>query len=100
MLELSSFAESDGGGTYMFYTRWGRVGVKGQLNIQGPYTSQESAILEFEQKFFAKTKNNWSDRKDFICHPKSYTWLEMDYSENEKELSVSGHNSKCFSFYL
>ncbi|KAG7030214.1 Poly [ADP-ribose] polymerase 2 [Cucurbita argyrosperma subsp. argyrosperma] len=86
--------ESDGGGTYMFYTRWGRVGVKGQFNIQGPYTSQESAILEFEQKFFAKTKNNWSDRKDFICHPKSYTWLEMDYSEKEKELSV---NEKCGS---
>ncbi|CAK9310127.1 unnamed protein product [Citrullus colocynthis] len=81
--------ESDGGGTYMIYTRWGRVGVKGQDNIQGPYTSQESAIREFEQRFFAKTKNNWSNRKEFICQPKSYTWLEMDYSENEKVLSVN-----------
>lgn len=97
MLEFPSSAESDGGGTYMVYTRWGRVGVKGQDNIQGPYTSQESAIREFEQRFFAKTKNNWSNRKEFICQPKSYTWLEMDYSENEKELSVSGPKSKfCF----
>ncbi|XP_022152261.1 poly [ADP-ribose] polymerase 2-like isoform X2 [Momordica charantia] len=81
--------ESDGGGTYMVYTRWGRVGVKGQDNLQGPFKSQESAIQEFQQKFFAKTKNHWSNRKGFICHPKSYTWLEMDYSENEKELSVN-----------
>ncbi|KAA0067989.1 poly [Cucumis melo var. makuwa] len=79
--------ESDGGDTYMVYTRWGRVGVKGQDDILGPYTSKERVIREFEQKFFAKTKNNWSNRKEFICHPKSYTWLEMDYSESEKDLS-------------
>uniref|UniRef100_A0A803RC64 Poly [ADP-ribose] polymerase n=1 Tax=Cannabis sativa TaxID=3483 RepID=A0A803RC64_CANSA len=72
----------------MVYFRWGRVGVKGQEKLQGPYTSQESAIQEFEQKFHAKTKNHWSDRKDFFSYPKSYTWLEMDYSENEKESSV------------
>ncbi|KAF4384888.1 hypothetical protein G4B88_000284 [Cannabis sativa] len=80
--------ESDDGGRFMVYFRWGRVGVKGQEKLQGPYTSQESAIQEFEQKFHAKTKNHWSDRKDFFSYPKSYTWLEMDYSENEKESSV------------
>lgn len=94
-------AESDGGDTYMVYTRWGRVGVKGQDDILGPYTSKERVIREFEQKFFAKTKNNWSNRKEFICHPKSYTWLEMDYSESEKDLSVSGSNSKfCLSLRI
>ncbi|KAH0969287.1 hypothetical protein GBA52_028859 [Prunus armeniaca] len=31
--------ESDAGGTFMVYYRWGRVGVKGQNKIQGPYTS-------------------------------------------------------------
>ena len=89
MLEFPSFAESDGGGSYMVYSRWGRVGVKGQDDKLGPYTSKERAIREFEQKFFSKTKNYWSNRKEFICRPKSYTWLEMDYSKNEKELSVS-----------
>ncbi|XP_042478421.1 poly [ADP-ribose] polymerase 2 [Macadamia integrifolia] len=73
--------ESDDGGTFMVYTRWGRVGVKGQDKLHGPYTSCNAAIQEFKQKFFDKTKNEWSNRKRFICYPKCYTWLEMDYSE-------------------
>ncbi|KAJ6879992.1 hypothetical protein NC652_033359 [Populus alba x Populus x berolinensis] len=77
--------ESDGGGRYMVYNRWGRVGVNGQVKLFGPYTSRDPAISEFEQKFYAKTKNHWSNRKDFICYPKCYAWLEMDYSEQEKE---------------
>lgn len=73
----------------MVYNRWGRVGVKGQDKLQGPYSSRESAIYEFTQKFYAKTRNDWSNRKDFICYPKSYTWLEMDYSEkNEADVSL------------
>ena len=83
----------------MVYNRWGRVGIKGQDKLFGPYTSRDSAIQEFEQKFFAKTKNHWSTRKEFICHPKSYTWLEMDYGEQEKESDVSTPDSK-FIFFL
>ncbi|CAK9157267.1 unnamed protein product [Ilex paraguariensis] len=85
--------ESDDGGRFMVYSRWGRVGVKGQNKLQGPYTSQHDALMEFEQKFYAKTRNNWSNRKEFICYPKSYTWLEMDYDETGKETSIQG-NSK------
>uniref|UniRef100_A0A2N9EGW1 Poly [ADP-ribose] polymerase n=1 Tax=Fagus sylvatica TaxID=28930 RepID=A0A2N9EGW1_FAGSY len=59
--------ESDSGGTFMVYNR------------------------KFEQKFFAKTKNQWCTRKEFICHPKSYTWLEMDYSVKEKESDVKNN---------
>ncbi|EXB33507.1 Poly [ADP-ribose] polymerase 2 [Morus notabilis] len=80
--------ESDDGSRFMVYNRWGRVGVKGQNNIQGPYTSRESAIHEFEQKFYAKTKNHWSNRKEFVSYPKSYTWLEMDYNENKEDSTV------------
>ncbi|KAL7172119.1 hypothetical protein ACSBR2_031754 [Camellia fascicularis] len=82
--------ESDDGGRFMVYNRWGRVGVKGQDKFYGPYTSQHSAIQEFEQKFLAKTRNYWSNRKEFICYPKSYTWLEMDYTNTEKESTVQG----------
>lgn len=78
-------AESDDGRTFMVYNRWGRVGVRGQDKLHGPYTSQERAINEFQMKFFDKTKNQWSHRKNFTCYPKCYTWLEMDYSETEKE---------------
>ena len=65
------------------------MGVKGQDNLQGPYTSRESAIQEFKQKFLAKTKNHWSSRKEFVSYPKSYTWLEMDYNEDAKQSIVS-----------
>ncbi|XP_021763201.1 poly [ADP-ribose] polymerase 2-like [Chenopodium quinoa] len=78
-------AEVDGGGLYMVYNRWGRVGVKGQDKLFGPYSCRESATEEFEAKFLAKTKNHWSNRKDFVSYPKCYTWLEMDYSEKEQD---------------
>ncbi|XP_020598702.1 poly [ADP-ribose] polymerase 2-A [Phalaenopsis equestris] len=79
--------ESDDGFKFMVYSRWGRVGVRGQDKLHGPFT-RETAIREFEVKFFEKTKNRWSDRKNFICHPKCYTLLEMDYSEAGEEQVV------------
>ncbi|KAG8389499.1 hypothetical protein BUALT_Bualt02G0235800 [Buddleja alternifolia] len=86
--------ESDDGGKFMVYYRWGRVGVKGQDKLNGPYTSQEAAISEFEKKFFDKTKNCWYDRKEFVSHHRSYTWLEMDYTETKNEPPV---HQKCDS---
>ncbi|XP_020550285.1 poly [ADP-ribose] polymerase 2 isoform X1 [Sesamum indicum] len=80
--------ESDDGGKFMVYNRWGRVGVKGQDYLNGPYTSQQAAISEFEKKFYAKTKNHWSNRNEFVFRPKSYTWLEMDYSETKNDPAV------------
>ncbi|KAK7392301.1 hypothetical protein VNO78_20735 [Psophocarpus tetragonolobus] len=81
--------ESDNGGEFLVYNRWGRVGVKGQYKINGPYITRESAIQEFEQKFLAKTNNTWSNRNSFVCYPKSYAWLEMDYSGKENEPAVT-----------
>ncbi|KAJ1687692.1 hypothetical protein LUZ63_019082 [Rhynchospora breviuscula] len=76
--------ESDDGQSYMVFNRWGRVGVPGQNKLHGPFT-KDRAISEFEGKFYDKTKNHWADRKNFTCYPKLYTWLEMDYGEDEKE---------------
>lgn len=81
--------EADDGSRFMVYNRWGRVGVKGQDKLQGPFTSEDSAIQEFEGKFYAKTKNEWSNRNEFISFPKSYTWLEMDYSDKDADLVQS-----------
>ncbi|PIA61335.1 hypothetical protein AQUCO_00300704v1 [Aquilegia coerulea] len=80
--------EFDGGGTFMVYNRWGRVGVKGQVKLHGPYFSRDWAIRIFEGKFYAMTKNKWSCRKAFVCHPRCHTWLEMDYSEKETNSDV------------
>ncbi|XP_050235660.1 poly [ADP-ribose] polymerase 2 [Mercurialis annua] len=80
--------ESDDGGRFIVYNRWGRVGVRGQDKVFGPYTSRDTAIYEFEEKFYTKTKNRWSERKEFKCFPKSYTWLEMDYGNIERDSDV------------
>ncbi|XP_058200104.1 poly [ADP-ribose] polymerase 2 [Rhododendron vialii] len=92
--------ESDNGGRFMVYCRWGRVGVKGQDKLHGPYSSRDSAIQEFEQKFLAKTQNYWSNRKEFICHPRSYAWLEMDYNDREKESDVKGKSNTTVGVQL
>lgn len=73
----------------MVYNRWGRVGVRGQDKLLGPYTSQEDALQEFDKKFYAKTKNWWHQRKQFKLHPNCYTWLEMDNADSENETVVS-----------
>ncbi|CAK7348323.1 unnamed protein product [Dovyalis caffra] len=83
-INCKPIAESNDSSKFMVYTRWGRVGIKGQDKLQGPYTSRGSAIQEFEAKFFSKTKNRWLNRKDFICHPKCYIWLETDYEMNKE----------------
>ncbi|CAA6662039.1 unnamed protein product [Spirodela intermedia] len=67
----------------------GRVGIKGQDKLFGPFLSRETAINDFEMKFFAKTKNQWSNRRDFISYPKHYTWLEMDYNEANEHTEKS-----------
>ncbi|XP_021313014.1 poly [ADP-ribose] polymerase 2 isoform X1 [Sorghum bicolor] len=78
--------ESDAGGSFMVYNRWGRVGARGQDKLHGPFLTRDQAIYEFEGKFHDKTNNHWSDRKNFKCYAKKYTWLEMDYGETNKEI--------------
>ncbi|KAJ7536807.1 hypothetical protein O6H91_12G082200 [Diphasiastrum complanatum] len=73
--------ESDTGNSYYTYNRWGRVGVKGQDKLSGPYNFDSPAIAEFHDKFFDKTKNYWHERHKFVAYTKKYTWLEMDYDE-------------------
>ncbi|KAJ4905453.1 Poly [ADP-ribose] polymerase 2 [Raphanus sativus] len=74
--------------TYMVYFRWGRVGVKGQSKLDGPFHSWDRAIEIFSNKFLDKTKNFWSDRKEFIPHPKLYTWIEMDYGKDDNDSAI------------
>ena len=76
--------ESDAGGSFLVYNRWGRVGARGQDKLHGPF-SRDQAIYEFAEKFQNKTNNLWCDRKKFRCYAKKYTWLEMDYGETHKE---------------
>ena len=69
----------------MVYNRWGRVGVRGQQKLHGPFSTRDEGIYEFERKFEDKTNNAWSERKNFKFYAKKYTWLEMDYGEVDRE---------------
>ncbi|XP_028956270.2 poly [ADP-ribose] polymerase 2 isoform X3 [Malus domestica] len=91
---LIQVLESDVGGSFMIYYRWGRVGVKGQ-NKLAPHASRESAINEFKQKFYDKTRNDWSNRKMFQPIPSCYMWIEMDYNEKEEQSAVEEKNGSA-----
>ncbi|WVZ71182.1 hypothetical protein U9M48_019798 [Paspalum notatum var. saurae] len=85
--------ESDAGGSFMVYNRWGRVGARGQDTLHGPFPTRDQAIYEFEAKFQDKTNNLWSNRKNFKCYAKRYTWIEMDYGETDKEDKIGKKGS-------
>lgn len=48
----------------MVHLQFFSQGTKGQNKLEGPI-DQSKAIKEFEKKFHDKTKNKWSDRKEF-----------------------------------
>lgn len=75
------------GTRYHTWTRWGRVGESGQ-NKTSTFHSLDPAVKEFEKKFKDKTKNNWSDRENFVAHPGKYTLIEVD-GEEDAEVKVA-----------
>ncbi|XP_030633010.1 protein mono-ADP-ribosyltransferase PARP3 [Chanos chanos] len=75
------------GKNYYCWTRWGRVGEVGQSKLLGPVSSVDAAIKDFEKKFKDKTKNNWSERENFVSHPGKYTLIEVD-GDQDAEVKV------------
>eukprot|EP00048_Salpingoeca_helianthica_P025002 m.36971 g.36971 ORF g.36971 m.36971 type:complete len:569 (-) comp9749_c0_seq1:118-1824(-) len=71
--------EKNGGGNYVAWTRWGRVGVDGQNMIisEGDLSSGKSA---FEKKFRDKTSNDWSNKATFQHVRGKYDMVKIDYS--------------------
>ncbi|BBN16135.1 poly [ADP-ribose] polymerase 2/3/4 [Marchantia polymorpha subsp. ruderalis] len=83
--------ERDAGGQFYIFTRWGRVGAKGQSKLSSCSTRFE-AIRAFESAFHDKTKNDWDKRKKFEAYPGKYTWLEMDYEETNDKNDAAKEN--------
>lgn len=77
--------ESDSGGSYYVFNKWGRVGYDGQSSTS-TFSSLSSAQREFEKKFRDKTGNSWSevcnDKSKFVPRKNKYTLLERDYGED------------------
>lgn len=64
-------------GTFTCWTRWGRVGERGQNKVLGD-GSLDNAIVQFEKKFKDKTGHTWANRDDPPKN-KKYTLIEMKY---------------------
>ncbi|KAG9187244.1 poly [ADP-ribose] polymerase [Alternaria panax] len=74
------------GTNYQTWTRWGRVGDRGQMRMLGN-GSLNDAMKEFEKKFKDKSGLSWADRGD---EPRAgkYAYVERSYnpdSDNEDE---------------
>ncbi|KAL2068412.1 hypothetical protein VTL71DRAFT_16510 [Oculimacula yallundae] len=70
-------------GDYKTWTRWGRVGVKGQSSLLGNGTLSD-ALKNFDKKFKEKSGLSWEDRAG---KPKAgkYTYIERSYTEDSDE---------------
>jgi len=71
------------GGDYKTWTRWGRVGERGQNAILGD-GSLPDALRQFDVKFKSKTGLSWDSRGD---KPKAgkYTFVERSYNDDSDE---------------
>ncbi|KAF2212952.1 hypothetical protein CERZMDRAFT_40236 [Cercospora zeae-maydis SCOH1-5] len=78
---------TNGDGHYMTWTRWGRVGERGQNALLGN-GSLADALRNFEKKFKDKSGLAWADRGN---QPKAgkYVFIERNY---EPESSDEGHD--------
>ena len=65
--------ESDSGAGCYCWTRWGRVGDRGQSSLSGPLPAAAAAKAQFQAKYRDKTKNVWEQRSDFVSHPGKYS---------------------------
>lgn len=73
----------DRGGAIQCWTRWGRVGEKGQFKMLGT-GDLDGAKREFEKKFKDKNGNTWANRDGPIKAGK-YVYIEINYAESEDE---------------
>ncbi|XP_070758518.1 protein mono-ADP-ribosyltransferase PARP3 [Enoplosus armatus] len=80
------------GNKYYSWNRWGRVGEVGQSKLNS-FDKLENAVKDFEKKFKDKTKNNWSDRLNFVSHSGKYTLIEVD-GEQDAEVKVDSVDGK------
>jgi poly [ADP-ribose] polymerase 2/3/4 len=81
------------GGQYATFTRWGRVGERGQ-NGNKVFGDVDSAKKLFKSKFRAKSGNAWEARDNFVVKSGKYTLLEMSYSSDDSDDDVEMTDTK------
>jgi poly [ADP-ribose] polymerase 2/3/4 len=87
--------EKKSGGSFRTWTRWGRVGERGQNAMLGD-GSFDDAFKHFQKKFKDKSGLQWKKRLDPPCSGK-YVFVERSYEpDSDSEEKVSTTNSKGF----
>lgn len=79
--------QQDSGNTFACYSRWGRVGYKGQESfLSSPGSSLDACKQAFSRKFAAKTGYSWEE-KDSIVTPKSgkYMPVAVAYADDTED---------------
>jgi len=76
---------------FLFYTRWGRTGARGQTKSVGPYRDHKSAVEQFEKKFKEKTGVAWRAKNSLLGksnpNSKKYSILRITYSPPSKNVT-------------
>ncbi|KAG0646902.1 Poly [ADP-ribose] polymerase 2-A [Hyphodiscus hymeniophilus] len=75
----------NGNTDYKTWSRWGRVGERGQNATLGN-GSLDDAIRHFEKKFKDKSGLAWANRSD-APKPNKYTFIERSYDDSDDEES-------------
>jgi len=86
----------DGTGIYRTWTRWGRVGERGQIQVPAVGSLGE-AMRQFEKKFKDKSGLSWSQRGE-NPKPGKYAFVEKNYdddSDEEDEADDAGTAAKA-----
>ena len=73
----------DTNGDYKTYTRWGRVGERGQDALLGDGLLDD-AMKQFGKKFKDKSGHTWEARKS-DPKPKKYVFVERSYAPDDEE---------------
>lgn len=75
---------------YATWTRWGRVGERGQMKmVAGPMGNLPACMYEFESKFKTKSGLAWADRHGAPRKGK-YTYVEKTYEDDSGDEGASG----------
>ncbi|KAK3842766.1 MAG: poly polymerase catalytic domain-containing protein [Linnemannia gamsii] len=72
------------GGQHAVFCHWGRVGANGQSSTDNCRDLDAGKAI-FERKYKDKTRNNWTDRDNFVKYPGKYHLLPPDDGDSDDE---------------
>lgn len=75
---------NEDGDDWFVHTRWGRVGVFGQVKTVTFGATFEAALKEFDKKFKDKSGHKWGDRGE-PAKKNKYTFIERSYESDDDD---------------